>query len=86
MILLGATDNIILSSVSTSSQYAQAGDAFISPDGLGGGTAVFGGTYGNYNGNVCSQQTFDAGGAYYRAGAIAVTPTNANALVYVRVE
>ena len=74
------------SSVSSTYLYAHAGDAFISPDGLGGGTAVFGGNYGNYSGVVCSKQTFDAGGAYYRAGADAVTPTNANALVYVRVE
>jgi hypothetical protein len=73
-------------SLGGNAQYSNAGDAFISPDGLGGGTAVFGGTYGNYNGVVCSKQTFDAGGAYYRSGATAVTPTNTNALVYVRVE
>jgi hypothetical protein len=68
-----------------------AGDAFVSPDGLGGGTTAFGGTngggyYGGTTGNVISKQTAVAGGGFYRSGSTAVTPTNANATVYTRVE
>jgi hypothetical protein len=68
-----------------------AGDAYMSPDGLGGGTTAFGGQYGGgyYGaspGNVCSKATVVAGGGFYRSGTNAVTATNANAYVYTRVE
>lgn len=66
------------------------GDAFVTPDGLGGGTSVFGGIgggyYGNTQSNVCSAATVASGGGFYRTGNTAVTPTNANAYVYARVE
>jgi hypothetical protein len=66
------------------------GDAFVTADGLGGGTAVFGGTngggnFGNTNGNVISKQTLDAGAQFYRAGN-SVSPTNVSAFQYMRVE
>jgi hypothetical protein len=67
------------------------GDVSVSPDGLGGGTAVFGGQngggyYGGNTGNVCSKATAVAGGGFYRTGTNAVTATNAGAYVYTRVE
>ena len=66
------------------------GDAFITADGLGGGTAVIGGTNGNgaagsERGIVCSKQTLDAVAQFYRAGPT-VSPTNAGAFQYMRVE
>jgi hypothetical protein len=66
------------------------GDAFITPDGLGGGTSVFGGYGGGYYGqtqsNVCSASTVASGGGFYRTGNTAVTATNSGASVYARVE
>ena len=70
---------------------SSAGDAFVTPDGLGSGTTAFGGSngggyYGGNTGNVISKQTAVAGGGFYRTNSTAVTPTNANALVYARVD
>jgi hypothetical protein len=72
----------------SSTTFAAIGDAFITADGLGGGTAVFGGSNGNgnsINSNVISKQTLDAGAQFYRAGN-SVSPTNASAFQYMRVE
>ena len=75
---------------STSAQgnmtYPINGDVYISPDGLGGGSAAYGGSYGWNGGRYISQQSVEAGGSFYRSGATAITPTNTGALVYVRVE
>lgn len=80
----------ILNITSFATAMTAGGDVFVTADGLGGGTAVFGGTngggsFGNTNGNVISKQTLDAGAQFYKAGA-SVSPTNTSAFQYMRVE
>jgi len=84
--------NSSISSLSNNADYTFVGDAFVSPDGLGGGTSAFGGNSGggyygsSGTGNVCSKATAVAGGGFYRTGSAVVTPTNANALMFARIE
>jgi hypothetical protein len=88
----GATwKNSSVTNLGSNTDYTFVGDAFVSPDGLGGGTAAFGGTnggayYGGTSGNVCSKTTAVAGGGFYRTGSAVVTPTNANAVMFARIE
>jgi hypothetical protein len=83
--------NLTVNNISGNSYYAFASDAFITPDGLGGGTTAFGGSnggayYGGTYGNITNNADVIAGGSFYRIVNGTVTPTNANATIYARIE
>lgn len=81
--------NTAVTNIGANADFTATCDAFVTPD--GGGTTAFGGSagggyYGGTTGNICGLTTVTAGGGFYRTGSAVVTPTNANAVMFARVE